>query len=126
MGGPALLKEESAEVPPALQNAVEVAAARGQASIYLLRNGRVLAVFTIADAIRPESHDAVRSLHERGIKVAMLTGDARAVANAVAEELVIDTVFAEVLPEDKATKVRELKAMGKSVAIVGDEVIYAP
>src|SRR5690625_1992841 len=126
MGGPALLKEESAEVPPALQKTVEVAAARGQASIYLLRDGRVLAVFTIADAIRPESHDAVRSLHERGIEVAMLTGDARAVANAVAEELGIDTIFAEVLPEDKATKVRELQAQGKSVAMVGDGVNDAP
>src|SRR5690625_7673743 len=108
MGGPALLKEESAEVPPALQNAVEVAAARGQASIYLLRNGRGLAGFTIADAIRPESHDAVRSLHERGHEVSMLTGNARDVAIAVADERGIDTDFAKVLTGNEDTKDMEI------------------
>src|SRR5690625_399821 len=95
-GGPALLKEESAEVPPALQNAVYVAAAIGQASIYLLLNGRVLAVFQISDDNRSERSADVRSLHERGIEVAMLTGDARAVANAVEEAVGIDTVFGEI------------------------------
>jgi P-type Cu2+ transporter len=80
----------------------------------------------VADAIREESYEAVRALHERGIEVAMLTGDARAVAEAVAEELGIDTVFAEVLPDEKASKVKELQAQGKKVAMVGDGVNDAP
>ena len=126
VGGPALLKSEDAQVPSVLRGAAEAAAGRGQAAIYLLRDGQVLAVFAIADAIRKESHEAVRALHERGIEVAMLTGDARAVAEAVARELEIDTVFAEVLPEDKASKVRELQAQGKKVAMVGDGVNDAP
>jgi Cu2+-exporting ATPase len=126
IGGPALLKAEDARVPGGLQEAAERAASRGQAAIYLLREGAALAVFAVADAVREESRDAVRALHERGIEVAMLTGDARAVANAVAEELEIDTVFAEVLPEEKASKVRELQAQGKKVAMVGDGVNDAP
>jgi P-type Cu2+ transporter len=126
MGGPALLKAEAADVPAALQEAAETAAGRGQAAIFLLRDGQALAVFAVADAIREESREAIRTLHERGIEVAMLTGDAKAVAHAVAEELGIDTVFAEVLPEDKASKVRELQAQGKKVAMVGDGVNDAP
>lgn len=126
MGGPALLKAEEADVPTALQKAAETAAGRGQAAIFLLRDGQALAVFAVADAIREESREAIRTLHERGIEVAMLTGDAKAVAHAVAEELGIDTVFAEVLPEDKASKVREMQAKGKKVAMVGDGVNDAP
>jgi P-type Cu2+ transporter len=126
MGGPALLKAESARIPDELQRAADRAAERGQAAIYLLRDGDALAVFAVADAIREESRAAIESLHERGLQVAMLTGDARAVAHAVAEDLGIDTVFAEVLPEDKASKVRELQAQGKKVAMVGDGVNDAP
>jgi P-type Cu2+ transporter len=126
MGGPRLLEAEAAEVPDPLRTAADRASARGQAAIYLLEDGKALGVFAVADAVREESRDAVRSLHERGIEVAMLTGDARAVAEAVAEELEIDTVFAEVLPEDKASKVRALQEQGKKVAMVGDGVNDAP
>ncbi len=126
MGGLALLKEENTEVTANLREASERAESRGQAVVYLLRDGQALAVFAVADAIREESREAIQALHKRGVEVTMLTGDTRAVANAVAEELGIDTVFAEVLPEDKASKVRELQNRGKKVAMVGDGVNDAP
>jgi len=91
-----------------------------------MEGGRTLAVFAIADAVRPESAEAIRRLHENDIEVVMLTGDSRAVADAVARELGIDTVFAEVLPEDKARKIEELQRQGKRVAMVGDGVNDAP
>ncbi|HUC39452.1 MAG TPA: copper-translocating P-type ATPase [Gemmatimonadales bacterium] len=126
LGGPALLKGEHAALPPALQQAAGAAAQRAQSAIYLLRGGAAIAVFAVADAIRPESREAIAALHGRGIEVAMLTGDARAVADAVATDLGIDTVFAEVLPEDKASKVQELQKRGRTVAMVGDGVNDAP
>ena len=126
MGGPALLKAENAQVPETLRQAADAAAGRGQAAIYLLRDGQAQAVFAVADAIREESREAIRALHARGIEVAMLTGDAQSVADAVAAELDIDTVFAQVLPEDKAAKVRALQDQGKKVAMVGDGVNDAP
>ena len=126
MGGSALLRSEHIEVPDALEQVARKAGESGQATIYLLREGRAQAAFVVADAIREESRAAIDALHAAGIEVAMLTGDARAVADAVARELGIDTVFAEVLPEDKASKVRELQSQGKRVAMVGDGVNDAP
>ena len=133
MGGPALLKARSVEIPAALQVAADQAAARGQAAIFLVEEStsgssgaRALAVFIVADVIRPESREAVRALHDQRIKVVMLTGDARPVAQAVAAELGIDTVFAEVLPDQKVGKIRELQGAGERVGMVGDGVNDAP
>jgi Cu2+-exporting ATPase len=110
----------------AAREAADRAASRGQASVYLLTSTSALAAFAVAYAVRPESRDAIERLHDQQIEVVMLTGDARAVANAVAADLGIDTVFAEVLPEDKVDKIKELKAAGKRVAMVGDGVNDAP
>jgi Cu2+-exporting ATPase len=85
-----------------------------------------LAVFAVADAVREESREAVTRLHQQGIEVIMMTGDAQAVANAVGEDLGIDTVFAEVLPDQKASKVQDVQRQGKRVAMVGDGVNDAP
>ncbi|HET9947634.1 MAG TPA: heavy metal translocating P-type ATPase [Longimicrobiales bacterium] len=126
VGGPAMLRRLGAELPEALSVAVERAAGRGQTSVVLLEGERPLAVFAVADQIRPESREAVRRLHDAGIEVVMLTGDSRAVAEAVAAELGIDAVFAEVLPEQKVEKIRELAAGGRRVAMVGDGVNDAP
>jgi len=126
VGGPALLRRLELELPKALEGFQEKAATRGQAVIFLVEGDDVLAAFAVADAVREESREAVRSLHEAGIEVVMLTGDARAVAEAVAEELDIDTVLAEVLPEQKAEKIKDLQAQGKTVAMVGDGVNDAP
>jgi len=130
MGGPALVKARSVRIPAGLQAAVDQAAARGQAGIFLVEDtgagARALAVFTVADVIRPESREAVQTLHEQGIRVVMLTGDARPVAEAVAAELGIDSVFAEVLPEQKVGKIQELQRAGERVGMVGDGVNDAP
>jgi Cu2+-exporting ATPase len=126
MGGPAMLKRLALTPPAAVREAADRAAQRGQASIYLLTPKAAVAAFTIADAVRPESREAIQRLHEQGIEVVMLTGDAKAVANAVAADLGIDTVFAEVLPGEKVDKIKELKAQGKRVAMVGDGVNDAP
>jgi Cu2+-exporting ATPase len=126
VGGPNLLKAEGVTPPPALAEAAERAAQAGRGAMFMLEGGRAVAMFATADAIRPESAEAVRRLHESGIEVVMMTGDAQAVADAVAKEIGIDTVFAQVLPEHKADRIRELQARGKRVAMVGDGVNDAP
>jgi Cu2+-exporting ATPase len=133
VGGPALLRSREIRLPAPLSNSAEEAAKRGQSAIYLVeqanhgRNeGRALAVFSVADVIRPESREAIQALHKERIEVVMLTGDSRAVAQAVAADLGIDKVFAEVLPDQKAGKIKELQQAGKRVAMVGDGVNDAP
>jgi Cu2+-exporting ATPase len=126
VGGPALLAKLGVTLPPALAAATERANARGQSTVVLIEGDRPLATVAVADAIRPESREAVEQLHAQDVSVVMLTGDARAVANAVAAELGIDTVYAQVLPEQKAAKIDELKRSGDQVAMVGDGVNDAP
>lgn len=126
IGGPALLEQLAADVPDELRRVADLASSRGQAAIYLLADRAAVAVFVVADAIREESREAIAALHAAGIEVAMLTGDAEPVAKAVAAELGIDTVFARVLPEDKARHVQALQRLGKKVAMVGDGVNDAP
>ncbi|HEV8123665.1 MAG TPA: HAD-IC family P-type ATPase, partial [Gemmatimonadales bacterium] len=126
LGGPAMLASLKLDPPPEIRAAAERAASRGQAVIYLMEPERVLAAIAVADLVRPESAAAIAQLHAQGLQVVMMTGDAREVAQAVAAELRIDEVFAEVLPEDKAGKIEALKAQGRKVAMVGDGVNDAP
>jgi Cu2+-exporting ATPase len=126
VGGPALLRESKVQLDPKLQHAIERAASRGETAITMLDGTTAVAVFSVADAVRPESRDAVERLHDQGIEVVMMTGDAEPVARAVATDLGIDTVFAEVLPDQKSSKVSEFQRQGKRVAMVGDGVNDAP
>ncbi len=98
----------------------------GRTVVYGAVDGKLAGLVAIADAPRESSKETVAKLHERGIQVAMLTGDNRATAERIAQELGIDTVFAEVLPGQKADKVKELQASGKKVAMVGDGINDAP
>jgi Cu2+-exporting ATPase len=126
MGGPALLRKLEAAVPSAVRSAADESERRGQTTVYLVENDTAIAVFGLADKVREESREAVEALHGMDVEVVMLTGDARVVADAVGSDLGIDTVFAEVLPEEKADKIRALQAEGKRVAMVGDGVNDAP
>jgi Cu2+-exporting ATPase len=125
-GGPNLLKRLAVEPSAAIRTFVDAAATRSEGIVYLVEGANALAAFAVADAVRPEAAEAVKRLHDEKIEVVMLTGDARAVADAVARALGIDTVFAQVLPEDKAAKIKELQSAGKRVAMVGDGVNDAP
>ncbi|HLV26015.1 MAG TPA: heavy metal translocating P-type ATPase [Gemmatimonadales bacterium] len=126
VGGPNLLARLQVAVAPELKEFAREAADAGQGVVYLIENGATLAAFAVADAVRPESAEAVGALQEMGIEVVMMTGDATPVANAVARQLGIDTVLAEVLPEQKATEIQALQKQGRHVAMVGDGVNDAP
>ena len=126
VGGPALVSAFDFKVPEPLRQAALEAGNRGQSAVYLAENNIAVAVFVVADVVRPESLDAIRDLHERGIQVVMMTGDARAVAESVATELGVDLVYPQVPPEEKSAKIKELKRSGKRVAMVGDGVNDAP
>ncbi len=126
MGGPSLLEQQQWTVPEQLKASQKQAEDAGQSVIYLASEQGIIALFAIADVIREESREAIKQLHDLGLKVAMLTGDSEAVAKAVAKALDIDTYFAQVLPENKADKVAELQRGGNKVAMVGDGVNDAP
>ncbi|GAA3400981.1 heavy metal translocating P-type ATPase [Pseudarthrobacter polychromogenes] len=127
VGGPALLRELGAVEPSALARSTRAWMDRGAAVLHVIDDdGRVLGAVSLEDAVRAESRQAVAALQHRGVKVGMITGDARQVAQAVAEDLNIDEVFAEVLPADKDKKVAELQARGLKVAMVGDGVNDSP
>ena len=126
VGGPNLLNHLDSDVPAELRSFADEAGENARTVVYLVREGELVAAFAMADVIRAESYRVVDALHDLGVEVAMLTGDSEDVANAVAAELGIDTVFAEVLPEDKDKKVQELQDQGKLVGMVGDGVNDAP
>ncbi len=126
VGGPRLLEMLGLKLAADLQLFTEQADQKGYSVVHLVQAGQVVASFALADVIRPESRQAVDALHAMGVDVAMLTGDSNAVASSVAEQLGIKTYFAQVLPENKETRVAELQQRGKRVAMVGDGVNDAP
>ena len=126
VSGPRLLEMLGIDLTGELARFTESAGQKGQSVVYLVDEQQAVAAFALADVIRPESLQAVKRLQEMGVEVAMLTGDSEEVASTVAEELGIDTYFAEVLPEHKDQKVSQLQGAGKQVAMVGDGVNDAP
>ncbi|GLH98529.1 copper-translocating P-type ATPase [Phytohabitans aurantiacus] len=131
VGGPTLLRELGVEPPAELRTAADDWAKRGAAVLHLIRldgdRPAVLGAFALEDEVRPEARQAIEELRRNGVRtIAMITGDSRAVADAVAADLGIDEVFAEVLPADKDQKVAELQSRGLRVAMVGDGVNDAP
>jgi Cu2+-exporting ATPase len=126
IGGPALVRQNAVTLDPSLREAVARAVERAQSAIVLVENRTALAVLAVSDAIRDESAEAVRRLHQQGIEVVMMTGDSQAVADAVAAQLSIDRVLSEVLPDQKASRIEEARRQGKRVGMVGDGVNDAP
>jgi Cu2+-exporting ATPase len=126
VGGPALLRSLGIEEPAGIARDTAGWRGRGATVLSVMRDDAVVGSIAVEDEIRPESIEAVRELHGEGVRVVMITGDAREVAEAVAAEVGVDEVKAEVLPEDKAGAVAELQQRGLRVAMVGDGVNDAP
>ncbi len=126
IGGPRLLTEGKIVLPPELEKLTTSWASEGKTVLYVVAEGRLLGAFAAEDEIRPESKEAVMELHELGIRVAMITGDSKTVADSVARRIGIDEVASEVLPADKAAAVKRFQSGGKRVAMVGDGVNDAP
>jgi Cu+-exporting ATPase len=125
LGNPRLMQRSGVDIA-ALDSQARSAALLGQTPIYLAVDGKAAGLVVIADPIKPDSQAAIARLHALGLKVVMLTGDNAATAQAVARQVGVDEVFAEVLPADKAAKVVELQARGEIVGMVGDGINDAP
>ncbi|HSM38078.1 MAG TPA: heavy metal translocating P-type ATPase [Candidatus Limnocylindrales bacterium] len=126
VGGPRLLVDSGAEPSREVAEAAEAWSAEGRTVLYVIGDGQLLGSLAVEDEIRPESVQAVERLHQMGLRVAMITGDAQAVADSVARRIGIDEVAAQVLPADKADAVKRFQSGGVRVAMVGDGVNDAP
>jgi Cu+-exporting ATPase len=120
------LLEDSDVDPGSLEERAEELREKGQTVVFVIADGRPAGLLGVADPIKETTPDAIRDLHADGIRVVMVTGDSRSTAEAVAEELSIDEVVAEVLPEDKAEAVKEFQGEGAVVAMAGDGINDAP
>lgn len=126
VGGPRLLVGTGAIVPSELEHPVKTWSSEGRTVLYVLQDGAVIGSIAVEDEIRPESVEAVKALHELGVRVAMITGDSQTVADSVARRLEIDDVAAQVLPADKASAIKQFQSGAQKVAMVGDGVNDAP
>lgn len=119
--------ENNLTVPKEIEKNSRKAAKEGKSEVYLVKdNKEVIGALALADIIRDESRNTISTLKQLGIRTAMITGDSKEVADYVANELGLDKYFAEVRPEDKAAKVKELQKNGSRVAMVGDGINDAP
>ena len=125
VGNTRLLAEQGIEPSPLEDTAGEMAG-RGATPVYVAVNGTLAGVLAIADTLKPESREAIEELEALGLTVWMLTGDNERTARAIADQVGIEHVLAEVLPDQKAAKVRELQNEGRVVAMVGDGINDAP
>jgi P-type Cu+ transporter len=128
LGNGRLMSEEKIELDSSLSKKADEFISKGRTTIYMSVNNKHVAVFGLADTVKEESKDAIAKLHKLGINVAMLTGDNQQTAEAIAKQLGIDTVIAEVLPADKAQKVKDIQKefSGAIIAMVGDGINDAP
>jgi Cu2+-exporting ATPase len=126
VGGPRLLAARSVLPSPEIAKAAAAWGGEGKTVLYVIADRGVLGALAVEDEIRPESREAIEELHRLGLRVAMITGDSKAVAESVARRIGIDDVAAEVLPTDKAAAIERFQRGGKRVAMVGDGVNDAP
>lgn len=125
-GNAKLMNNQKLELTTEMDQAADKLASEGKTPMYLANENQVLAIIAVADLLKDTAVQGVKSLHDQGIEVIMLTGDNKTTAQAIAERAGIDRVFAEVLPEDKANQIKTLQAEGKKVAMVGDGINDAP
>jgi Cu+-exporting ATPase len=126
LGNRAMMADEGVSGIDALTARADALRAEGQTVLFLAADGKPAGLLGVADPVKATTPEALARLHAEGIKVAMLTGDSRVTAEAVAKKLGIDQVFAEVLPEQKADMVRRLRSEGRVVAMAGDGINDAP
>jgi P-type Cu+ transporter len=126
VGRPSLMAEWSLRVPEALDDARRAAEAQGRTAVLAAWDGEVRGLLAVADTVKPTSAEAIRRLHALGLRTVLLTGDNQATARAVADEVGIGEVIAEVLPSEKAAVIRSLQDEGRVVAMAGDGVNDAP
>ncbi len=124
LGNKKLMMDKDIEIT--LQNESDRLAIEGKTPMYIAIDGRLAGIIAVADIVKESSKEAIDALHDMGIQVAMITGDNKGTAEAIARQVGIDIVLAEVLPGDKANEVKKLQEQGKKVAMVGDGINDAP
>ncbi len=124
-GNARLMKNNAVDITQ-LENKARELSLQGRTSMYLASDGKLQGIIAVSDPVKKDSIEAIKRLHDLGMKVVMLTGDSQSTADAVAKQVGVDEVIAEVLPQDKAAKVVSLQQQGEQVAMVGDGINDAP